>query len=137
MAAQALFEVNGMRPEIRRRVRSLQKPKRDPFGPDLQLLLQQMQREAVGAPPNIRLTPSDALKVLICEVYREGCFLCPTVTKPDTVEIFHVPVELAKFGQRLILYTLCADCKMDITTRRKVAEKFAAQLRDENERMGV
>ena len=37
--------------------------------------------------------------------------------------------ELAKFNQKIIFYSLCGDCKMDVTTKGVVDEKFAYQLR--------
>ena len=53
------------------------------------------------------------------------------------MEIYHVPEELAKFNQRLIFYSLCGDCKMDITTKGVVEERLTMQLIGENAVMGV
>ena len=116
------------------RVRSLAKPYRDPFMDDLSIILNQMKRDALGATA-VKLNPEQALKALVCNAFLEPCFVCDQI--PNTVEVFFVPEELAKFGQTVIFYTLCAECKMDMRLVRTVAEKLAKQLKDENERMGV
>lgn len=116
------------------RVRSLAKPQRDPFMDDLQVVLNQVKRERQG----ITVKPLDAgqvLKALITDAMREPCFTCNE--KPSGVHIFHVPEGLDKAGQKVIFYTLCDNCRLDITTKGKVEYRFSQQLKDENERLGV
>ena len=81
---------------------------------DLQIVLNQMKREAIGI-DSVRVDAAQAIKALICDAYREP--VLSVTSKPDTVEIYHVPEELAKFNQQLIFYSLCGDCKMDVTLR--------------------
>ena len=101
---------------------------------DLAIVLNQMKREAIGIDA-VNVNPEQALKALICDAYSEPCFICDH--KPDTVGIYFVPEELGKFNQKIIFYSLCADCKMDVTTPEVVEEKFAAHLQQENDMMGV
>jgi hypothetical protein len=102
---------------------------------DLQIVLNQMKRERQGVTVKQPLNVKQAILALIVDALREPCFICNN--KPDDVHIFHVPEGLDKAGQKAIFYSLCTDCRLDITTKGRVEYQFAMKLKDENERLGV
>ncbi len=101
----------------------------------LPALLRQVKREAIGVPAVDELTVEQVMKTLILDAFREPCLICDG--EPNTVEVYPVPKELQKAYQSVIFYTLCRSCKRDFSTRGKVADKLAGQLKAENARLGV
>lgn len=120
----------------RRRAKSTVKPYRDPFMDQLPAILNQIRRDQQQFSLDINsLTPEQIIKAIIIDTSKEPCFVCD---KPAaTVETFFVPEELARFNQRVIFYTLCGPCKLDITTHIKVTWKLVDHILNENSRMGV
>lgn len=116
---------------VRHRVPSLQKPKRDHDAEAAQNVVDTMEGKNNPAPR--KLPPLDlkqTMQALIIATAKDPCYICEG--KPHCVEMYRVPNGLNLLGQKMIFYTLCFDCKADVTSPAKVEYKLVRQLKAEN-----
>lgn len=114
-----------------KRVRSVITPKRDPTADQMENLIDTMEGRNNGERRKMPAVDQDqTIKALIADAAKEKCYL--DEQEPSCVMIYRVPAELQGQGQRLILYTLCAPCRLDITSAAKAEAKLVSHLRQEN-----
>lgn len=116
---------------LRHRVRSVETPRHDPTADQIDNVMNTLAGKNNLKPRDMPLVDEgQALRALIADALKEPCYLDNQT--PYSVQIYHVPKGLDQLGQKLILYSLCQDCTMDVSSKGKAELRLIRRLQDEN-----